>query len=210
MKKPLSKHPFTVTKDLSGYKGTLSLFTHTVLTVKLGELTYIGLGKRGTEIRSALRKRGILNMRAGLVADDPNKEAEARREAATFHKEAKERHGQLLNHQPLYGMKDGNGVILKGEGKYVTLQQVDDRLQVSIKVHQQRSVSGDGQDLPETWLVAQVSGVSYDIVARPGSPILIGEIKENGASDFAEIQVDDLYKVPVKTAPFNAPRIVHK
>ena len=206
MKKPLSKHPFTVTKDLSGYKGSLSLFTHTVLTVKLGELTYIGLGKRGTEIRSALRKRGILNMRAGLVADDPNKEAEARREAATFHKEAKERHGQLLNHQPLYGMKDGNGVILKGEGKYVTLQQVDDRLQVSIKVHQQR----DGQDLPETWLVAQASGVSYDIVARPGSPILIGEIKENGASDFAEIQVDDLYKVPVKTAPFNAPRIVHK
>ena len=207
MKKPLSKHPFTVTKDLSGYEGPLSLFTHSVLTVKLGELTYIGLGKRGTEIRSALRKRGILNMRAGLVADDPNKEAEARREAATFHKEAKERHGQLLNHQPLYGMKDGNGVILKGEGKYVTLQQVDDRLQVSIKVHQRRATE---QTVPETWLVAQVSGVSYDIVARPGSPILIGEIKENGDSDFAEIQVDDLYKVPVKTASFNAPRIVHK
>ena len=206
MKKPLSKHPFTVTKDLSGYKGTLSLFTHTVLTVALSDITYIGLGRRGLEIRAALRQRGILNMRSHLLADDPNKEAEARREAAAFHREAKERHEQLLNHQPLYGMKDGNGVILKGEGKYVTLQQVDDRLQVSIKVHQQR----DGQDLPETWLVAQVSGVSYDIVARPGSPILIGEIKENGESDFAEIQVDDLYKVPVKTASFNAPRIVHK
>ena len=206
MKKPLSKHPFTVTKDLSGYKGSLSLFTHTVLTVALSDITYIGLGRRGLEIRAALRQRGILNMRSHLLADDPNKEAEARREAAAFHREAKERHEQLLNHQPLYGMKDGNGVILKGEGKYVTLQQVDDRLQVSIKVHQQR----DGQDLPETWLVAQVSGVSYDIVARPGSPILIGEIKENGDSDFAEIQVDDLYKVPVKTAPFNAPRIVHK
>jgi hypothetical protein len=95
---------------------------------------------------------------------------------------------------------------LKGEGKYVNLQIVNDVLQISIKVHQQR----DGQDLPETWLVAQASGVSYDIVARPGSPILIGEIKENGASDFAEIQVDDLYKAPVETTPFNSPRIVQK
>ena len=206
MKKQLPKCPFAVTKDFSGYKGSLSLFTHTVLTVALSDITYIGLGRRGLEIRAALRQRGILNMRSHLLADDPNKEAEARREAAAFHREAKERHSQLLNHQPLFGTKDGIGAILKGEGKYVNLQIVNDVLQISIKVHQQR----DGQDLPETWLVAQASGVSYDIVARPGSPILIGEIKENGASDFAEIQVDDLYKVPVKTAPFNSPRIVQK
>lgn len=206
MKKQSPKCPFAVTKDFSGYKGPLSLFTHSVLTVALSDITYIGLGRRGLEIRAALRQRGILNMRSHLLADDPNKEAEARREAAAFHREAKERHGQLLNHQPIFGTKDGGGVILKGEGKYVTLQQVDDRLQISIKVHQQR----DGQDLPETWLVAQASGVSYDIVARPGSPILIGEIKENGESDFAEIQVDDLYKAPAKTSPFNSPRIVQK
>ena len=206
MKKQSPKCPFAVTKDFSGYKGPLSLFTHTVLTVALSDITYIGLGRRGLEIRAALRQRGILNMRSHLLADDPNKAADPRQEAAAFHREAKERHSQLLSHQPIFGTKDGLGAILKGEGKYVNLQIVNDVLQISIKVHQQR----DGQDLPETWLVAQASGVSYDIVARPGSPILIGEIKENGASDFAEIQVDDLYKVPVKTAPFNAPRIVHK
>jgi hypothetical protein len=78
---------------------------------------------------------------------------------------------------------------------------------VSIKVHQRRATE---QTVPETWLVAQVSGVSYDIVARPGSPILIGEIKEDGSSSFADIGVDELYKPPIVAAPFNSPRIVQK
>lgn len=195
--------PFIVEKDLSNYKGPLTLFTHTVLVCSLRDITYVGLGRRGLGVRAALRKRGLMNMRV-LTEKDPNKSAEARREAAAYHKETKEQQSQLLNHQPLFGSsKEGVGTILRAEGKYVKLEVDGDSLKISIKVCQQ--FSGQTQ-VPETWLVAQCAGRSYDIVARPGVPILVGEIKEDGTSSFGDIVVDTLYKKPEKETPFNPPR----
>lgn len=200
-------HPFTVVRDLSNYKGPLSLFTHTVLVCALKDITYVGLGRRGLGVRAALRQRGLLNMKA-LQADDPNKAAEARRVAAKFHNETKELQAQLLNHQPLFGSsKDGVGTIIRADGKYVGIEKIEGNLQISIKVCQ----SFDGQTHePETWLVAQARGHSYDLVARPGKPLLIGEIKEDGTSSFGEIKVDALYVPPEKPVAFNPPRMASR
>jgi hypothetical protein len=47
---------------------------------------------------------------------------------------------------------------------------------------------------PETWLVAQVAGVTYDIVARPHNKLMIGEMQEEGRSLFGTIDTDVLYQ----------------
>lgn len=178
---------FTV-KDYSAYEGPLKLYTHSVVHVSAKDITFLGLHRRGRAVREALRQRGLLNLRA-QTETDPNKQREAQRAASVYHAEVKEQQKLLLNHKPLIGIKDGAREIFVPSGTFVNIREVRDLVEIEIRVYQAR----EGVT-PETWLVAQVAGVTYDIVARPHNKLKIGEVQEEGKSLFGAIDTDVLYQ----------------
>lgn len=198
------KSPFTIVLDSHKYEGPLNLFTHTRLSIRLSDVTYVGLGRRGIGVRTAMAQQCKLNAKI-LLENDPNRVAEAKAAASAFFRQSKNDLSQLLNHQPLFGIKEGQKTLLNSDGQYVKLAIDGQDLRIDMLCFKEFDKA---KPKPETWVVVQVAdGRTFDIVARPGEEIHVGEFQPEGRSEFAEITVDQKYIPPQRTStrgkPFN-------
>lgn len=198
------KSPFTIVLDSHKYEGPLKLFTHTRLSIRLSDVTYVGLGRRGIGVRAAMAQQCKLNAKI-LLENDPNRVAEAKAAASAFFRQSKNDLSQLLNHQPLFGIKEGQKTLLNSDGQYVKLAIDGGDLRIDMLCFKEFDKA---KHKPETWVVVQVAdGRTFDIVARPGEEIHVGEFQPEGGSEFAEITVDQKYIPPQCTStrgkPFN-------
>ena len=197
------KSPFTIVLDSHKYEGPLKLFTHTRLSIRTSDVTYVGLGKRGLGVRSAMAQQCHQNAKV-LMEKDPNRRAEAQAAASEFFQKNKADLSQLWNHQPLYGIKEGTGTILRPDGQYVKLQIEDGTLVIDILCYKAYHST---TSKPETWVVVQVTdGRTFDVVARHEEPIKIAAIPMDGSSALAEIGVDQKFVAPQRPdngKPFN-------
>ena len=198
------KSPFTIVLDSHDYAGSLKLFTHTRLSIRLSDVTYVGLGRRGIGVRSAMAQQCKLNAKI-LLENDPNRAAEAKAAASAFFRQSKNDLSQLLSHQPLFGIKEGQKTLLNPDGQYVKLAIDGGDLRIDMLCFKEFDKA---KPKPETWVVATTSdGRTFDIVARPGEEIHVGEFQPEGGSEFAEITVDQRYIPPQRTSthgkPFN-------
>lgn len=198
------KSPFTIILDSHDYAGSLNLFTHTRLSIRLSDVTYVGLGRRGIGVRAAMAQQCKLNAKI-LLENDPNRVAEAKAAASAFFRQSKNDLSQLLNHQPLFGIKEGQKTLLNPDGQYVKLAADGATLTIDLLCFKEFDKA---RPKPETWVVVQVAdGRTFDIVARPGEEIHVGEFQPEGGSEFAEITVDQKYIPPQRTStrgmPFN-------
>ena len=201
------KLPFTVLLAAHAYNGSLNLFTHSRLSVPLDEVTFVGLGKRGASVRTAMIEQGRLNAEA-FMEKDPNLNAEKRAAASAFSHQTKKDQGALLKHLPIFGIKDGQKVILEQDHKFVKACIENGSLILDVLCYKMYE---GATSKPETWMVVQLSnGKLYDIVARSGEPLLIAEARSDGSSKFGEIGIDEIYTPrprPAQKVPFNQIRI---
>lgn len=198
------KSPFTIVLDSHNYTGSLKLFTHTRLSIRLSDVTYVGLGRRGIGVRAAMAQQCKLNAKI-LLENDPNRVAEAKAAASAFFRQSKNDLSQLLNHQPLFGIKEGQKTLLNSDGQYVKLAIDGGDLRIDMLCFKEFDKA---RPKPETWVVVQVAdGRTFDVVARPGEKIHVGEFQPEGRSEFAEIDVDQKYippqRVSTRGKPFN-------